>query len=1236
MKISKLVCPLLLSVAVVLSGQAQLYTSSKSVRTAPGRERTLRYRPDGKDFVIHNGDRKFTRALYGTNTGFRLETSDVPEFALYMPRMGGNITLGVICGEKSLWLNDAANIEARYRAGSRTYSITDPLLGKGEIVIKALALYEADGMILQIEGEKLPADTRLVWLYGGATNKRFSREGDMGVDPIDCFDLKPEYCANNVYRTGKTGFDIWYGTSREIINSYLAGENPATGKNPVCHLTAVVPEAATMQVGDATVRTNPLAMRDAAPSDKCPIISGTALLCKSPVYLSIYNPTTLAGEWKYNDLSAAFQRAEASRAEVAATVRIETPDAYFNTLGESLSMAADAVWDEAAGVWVHGAIGWRMPLNGWRAAYTGDAVGRHDRARVHFDGYAASQITEIEPVFPHPMQDTTLNMARALKKWGTPMYSNGYITRNPRQTRLMHHYDMNLCYIDELLWHFNWTGDMDYVRKMWPVLERHLAWEKRNFDPNDDGLYDAYCCIWASDALQYNSGGVTHSSAYNYRANKMAAEIAEKIGENPEPYRREASKILNAINKNLWLSDKGRWAEFKDFMGLQRVHPDAGIWTVYHAIDSDIHDDFQSWQATRYVDTEIPHIPVCAEGLDRDDYATIATTTWLPYMWSINNVAFAEVMHTALAYWQSGRSDEAFHLFKSSILDGMYLGGSPGNFGQVSTYDAARGECYRDFSDPVGVASRALVQGLYGVLPDAMNDRVVVRPGFPTEWNHASFETSDIAYDFERKGLKDTYSFRLQFDKPLSLTLDVKARRSAVKSVKVNGKKTNWTLRENSVGTPRIEVAAPSGSVQKIEIVWAGDTLVTPTYADTAVVGKPWRLSLPHDVQLLSVRDEQRLLSAVEQGTHDLTATINANTGNRTLFVQLAQGDMMWWQPIAVCVVQPVTPTSVEQEKPALSFALQNHTGEPLSLRCVVNPGRNAYTQAIEIPARHVSQPIHVPTTCAVPGSNKVVVYDDDKVVAIFDCINWNIRPSRSMRYEPVNIDNDFNARVTDIFRNKYLSPRSPYTTLQVPVQGIGEWCHPKAYAEIDDSGLLRAVTDDRLDTPLGVPFRVHSDSTLQNIIYTTLWDNYPDQVTMPLSGKASRAYLLMAGSTNHMQCHMVNGTVTVTYTDGTTSELPLINPETWCPIDQDFYIDGVSYRVNAPRPYRVLFRDGIITRNVQSIYNFRGADNRNIPGGAGVILDLPLDDSRELKSLTLSVQSTEVVIGLMAVTLER
>lgn len=99
---------------------------------------------------------------------------------------------------------------------------------------------------------------------------------------------------------------------------------------------------------------------------------------------------------------------------------------------------------------------------------------------------------------------------------------------------------MNLCYIDELLWHFNWTGDLEYARRMWPVLTRHLAWEKRNYDPDNDGLYDAYACIWASDALYYNSGAVTHSSAYNYRSNRLAAM-----------WQRRLEKTLHPIVKKL-------------------------------------------------------------------------------------------------------------------------------------------------------------------------------------------------------------------------------------------------------------------------------------------------------------------------------------------------------------------------------------------------------------------------------------------------------------------------------------------------------------------------------------------------------------------------------------------------------------------------------------------------------------------------------------------------------------
>ena len=46
----------------------------------------------------------------------------------------------------------------------------------------------------------------------------------------------------------------------------------------------------------------------------------------------------------------------------------------------------------------------------------------------------------------------------------------------------------------------------------------------------------------------------------------------------------------------------------------------------------------------------------------------LSTTDWMPYSWSINNVVFAENVHTALGYWQAGRPEEAFRLVKSALI----------------------------------------------------------------------------------------------------------------------------------------------------------------------------------------------------------------------------------------------------------------------------------------------------------------------------------------------------------------------------------------------------------------------------------------------------------------------------------------------------------------------------------------------------------------------------------------
>ncbi len=77
------------------------------------KQRIIHYQPQGNDFVLYKGTRKFNRALYGTNTGFRVEAGDLPEFALYMPGMGGNCKIGISVNGKSKWIT-VANSNKNY------------------------------------------------------------------------------------------------------------------------------------------------------------------------------------------------------------------------------------------------------------------------------------------------------------------------------------------------------------------------------------------------------------------------------------------------------------------------------------------------------------------------------------------------------------------------------------------------------------------------------------------------------------------------------------------------------------------------------------------------------------------------------------------------------------------------------------------------------------------------------------------------------------------------------------------------------------------------------------------------------------------------------------------------------------------------------------------------------------------------------------------------------------------
>lgn len=1182
----------------------ELYPIKLSGNPWHNKQSELRYKPDGKDFVIVNGNRLFTRALYGTNTAFRVEAGDRPEFALYMPGMGGNFKLGIGAGDKSKWLIQANKITARYRAGAMIYIVEDSLLGKGRLHIEILAMADAEGFVLKTKFETLSKPVDLYCAFGGATGRRFSRDGDMGPDPESNFYLKPENCKGNVYTIYDEGkFSLIYGAAKDR------------------HLSGLFPLNATIKIADATKLSSPVELLQSSADTTPAIIGKMAVTSGQENYFSIYNPST-KNNLSYNQLPQAFQQAEAARGQLAGRIVVNTPDSFINTIGGALGIAADAVWEEPT--YMHGAIGWRMRLNGWRGAYTADALGWHDRAKMHLSAYALSQLKE--PASGPVIADTAMRLARCTEKLGIGMFTSGYISRDPNGVNLRaHHYDMNLVYIDQLFRHFSWTGDTAFMRSMWPVIKRHLEWEIRNFDADSNGLFDAYAAIWASDALQYSGGDVTHASAYNYFHFKQAAKVASILGEDAEPFRKQADKILYAMNNVLWMQEKGVYAEFRDALGNKLLHPAAAIWSVYHTIDSEVPSTFDAYQMLRYVDTEIPHIPIRAKGLSDGGYYTVSTTNWMPYMWSLNNVALAESMHLILANWQAGRTDEAFKLFKSEVLQSMYLGGSPANFVQISAFDAVRGEAYRDFADPIGMFSRALVEGLFGIVPDALSKTLWIRPGLPSAWSYASFSTPGISFGFKRTGRTDVYTLQQK----LAVALDLKFHAIAqgeVHTILVNDKITDWTNVIDAVGKPVIEIKVAATEKYVIKIVWKDAKPVLPpkekTYANGGRLVENFA-----NANVMKILDPQNALGNITTLHSGLSGTINADNGSYTVFIQLKQGRLIWWMPVCFNVRDAIELISEKDaEENSNAFRLQNNTRQNTNATVYVNDFKTSVYLATE----KSTSVITIPESELIPGTNRVTIaYGNGKIINT-ELINWNGK--KQLRYQTVDVSSYLNDKVSNIFRNKYLSPRPAVTTLQLPWQGIGDWPHPHETFDVDDSGIRKSAGGkNEIVLPQGIRFSTPGAVDANNIMFTSQWDNYPRALTIPLSGKASHAWFLMAGSTNPMQSQLTNAVIEVQYSDGTMDSLVLRNPETWWPIDQDYYTDGFAFSLKKPRPIRVHLSSGLIVSGEESKSRFNG---KKIPGGAATVLDMLLDESKSLKSLTLKTVANDVVVGLMAVTL--
>jgi hypothetical protein len=725
------------------------------------------------------------------------------------------------------------------------------------------------GLLVRVNAKDIPAGTSLAWGFGGADGEKGRRRGDIGCErqPVSkLFDVSGEKCVGNAYTL--------------LTSSATGAALPACQMHStVADLLLTFPAGARLSVEEFGAWKQPPVIQRTpnATAAAQPVLMGSAALGDGTMYLTVERGTVAlpilvrAAEVEFAERSAELDK-------LASRLTVDTPDAYLNAAIPAMNVAADALWDAKLGCVMHGAVAWRNPLVGWRGPYIFDSVGDHATTRTNLRHWLAKQ--NLQPVTGGDPARGPYDSGQHLARKEGMLHSNGDLSGN--------HYDMNMVFMDVMLRHLRWTGDLTFAKEVWPAFHRHLAWERRMFrreymlgDGRKLPLYEAYAAIWASDNLQYNGGGTAHSSAYNVFALRAAAELATLLGEDPAEYTHEASLLQQGMKELLWLPTQGAYAESKDILGPQTVYNNPALWTVYHTVDSEVPDARQAWQMVAERLHTLLRVPVHGDDVPAGSWYMLSCSDWLPYQWSLNLLVLAENTHMALAMWQAGMADDAYALLKGNLLDSMYQGLCPGDFHMSSELDVHRQEAQRDFGDPIGITSRAIVEGLFGVRPNLLAGEIVLQPGFPSEWDHASMHHKDFDLTWKREGMKETLSFTSRFPTEVKVKLRLPAKTAKLR--KTDGGVVAFDA--GAVGRPMVAATLPASFV--LELEWSGSAPTSMPPHRHYRIGET--VALPQGATL---DDPQMSL------LHGKAAV----AGVHTVFAEMHEGDATWSMPISFTV----------------------------------------------------------------------------------------------------------------------------------------------------------------------------------------------------------------------------------------------------------------------------------------------------------------------------------------------
>lgn len=1214
--------------------------SLKAEAALPG----LVYHPDGDAIVLRNGTRWDNRPLYCHERMAIVTGGEMPALKGKM----GVLYVGIERGATRLPLHQFSERVMRYRPGRIEWELSDPRLPGLKATLIGTTLADATGFTARLAVEGTKSGDNALWAF-------FPPNPDKG----ETFRLK----------TGRNGYEL----DREPVAafSHIVGRLSASvAKSEQLDYGNRENFSASTPHQDGTVKGS--GWLATLPLTKTAQSIAVGIDDNEGSYLT--NIKKALDPAAVEDAARAFDQGHARVKGLGESVVVDTPDPYLNAAAGASVAASYGLFVHKC--FVHGGSMWRFQMPGWRTMGGAISYGWTDQVRravalfdelqvkkddkktkAEFSASGCQQwgnsrffgegfVHYKQPALHYEFQ--TLMFDDAVRAWRS--------TADPvLEKHLLPMLELHLKRAREC---FDADDDGLYesYNNTWP---NDSIWFNGGGTP-EQSAYMFIAHKAAADMCR-RSGDSAGAARHDAQAERIRSAVHKVLW---LPEAGHFGSFLEAgghrrVNPNAWVY-------------AQHVPIEAGMTTPEQAWKAMFYTEWGMERIKlpfggemRQTSNFVPGQWSIRELYHGDNFA-MALGYFLSGQgddgWEILRGTMLQSMYGDLAP-KKGFSNESGTFSRSNII-------SPGGLSQPN--------CGIDFNDISSSFARAVVEGLFGYRPDYPNKTVRIEPSFPSSWDRAFMKTPAFTLQLKDHTwkLKLTRPAAVRFGLPIRakkvrsvlvngkparfsiepwagygmLRLDVPSTTLVEVKLDLEGDSPDLPVRteEKSEGPPghhlildKIDGDVPRYQITKVHVPGKENPgLLRDAPADAT--WNPIDISAQHNGDIRTIYQQRYVSPRPETcsmrigydgwsawtfphwGIH--TPSVSMEHALTENFIAYAATDPAVANPTKALTVEAwITPGTmpadggriVDRSTPNSSdgFLLDTYPGN--SLRLITSNGSVTAPQALK-----PGKPVHVAGVYDSAARVMKLYVDGREVASKTDGAFPPVHPiKRTVR---IGIGGEGSTPFIGTIRRAAIHDRS-LTVAEIaarinadaPVAGPADWKlegTPQGLKRLDASSTPKTslVQGGHLVTPQRARFLKPRPD--KNIAFTSLWDNWPTTVTVPVHAKGEAVWLLVCGTTNPMQGKISNAAIRFHYADGAEERLDLVPPDNFWSlcgfgrVDYNYERDGFALPKSPPAQVQL------------------GANCR------AMVYGWKLRPGELLEKISLETLSQDVVIGLMEV----